>query len=110
MVVMATQMQKLERYLPRYPHVWYLCGRACNGCQFCHGGLSYCVVCNGFEGQLLSDCPGVKLGEAALEACYSGQVVDLPVWRVMYAAGLRRVGGQWIRRVFKAHVMTERTL
>lgn len=98
-----------ERYVPRYPHVWYECKKSCNGCQFCCGGLSLCLVCNGFEGQLLSDCPGVKMSGEALDACYRGEVVDLPVWRVMYAAGLRRVEGRWIRRVFRSQALAGRT-
>jgi hypothetical protein len=66
---------KTPRMLAR-PHRWYEC--SCNrvACQWCEGGLGHCTVCGAFEGQLLSSCPGERLTEEALEACYQGNVVD----------------------------------
>lgn len=37
-------------------------------CQECHcpicAGLSFCVTCNGAEGSLPTDCPGVRMSNA----------------------------------------------
>jgi len=30
-------------------------------CMICEGGLCHCVVCGGFEGSLLPECPGKQL-------------------------------------------------
>ena len=42
-------------------HTYYEC--KCNGefCQFCAGGLGWCTVCDGFEGELGTHCPGQKM-------------------------------------------------
>ena len=43
------------------------------GCE----GCSRCTVCDGFEGELLTWCPGHKLNHETLDACYRGNVIDL---------------------------------
>lgn len=45
-------------------HQFYKCPARCPNpgvCQYCDGGLAYCVICGGFEGTLLDQCPGIKL-------------------------------------------------
>lgn len=73
-------------------HVWFKCPKPCpdvergDRCHFCDGGLSQCVVCGAFEGQLLTACPGYLLNYDAREACYSGNVYDfvqLREWKRM---------------------------
>jgi hypothetical protein len=64
--------------------------------MFCDGGLGWCVVCGGFEGQLLSTCPGHKLNEETLNACYNGNVKDLNNFRNAVKAGARIENGQII--------------
>lgn len=38
--------------------------------------LAMCTVCGAGEGELLRWCPGYRLTREALEACYTGNVVD----------------------------------
>ena len=62
-------------------HIYYKCPKPCRNqdsgnCMFCDGGLGHCIVCGGFEGQLLTYCPGYKLSEETLESCYRGNVLD----------------------------------
>ena len=42
-------------------HVWYICPPDCGGCQYCLGGLAFCIVCRKGEGELEDDCPGEAL-------------------------------------------------
>lgn len=65
------------------PHQYYRCSSRCEGCHYCEGGLHWCTVCGGREGELLSSCPGHKLSAETLEACYRGNVVDLPTAEAM---------------------------
>ena len=61
------------------PHRWAVCHReheVFHACMLCDGGLASCEVCGGFEGSLLTSCPGERLTEEALEAVYKGNVVD----------------------------------
>jgi len=44
-------------------------------------GLAYCVVCGAGEGELLKWCPGCRLTSEALEACYTGNVIELDYYR-----------------------------
>jgi hypothetical protein len=44
------------------------------GCQFCDGGLFSCTACNGFEGTLPTDCPGVYMTEEQADAVYDGKL------------------------------------
>ena len=37
------------------------------------------VVCNAAEGELLTTCPGYRLSQDALDACYFGNVIDFAV-------------------------------
>lgn len=71
-------------------HVWFKCPPNCENlyCQFCEGGLGLCTVCDGFEGQLPTQCPGEKMTEAQKERVY-GCLVDYRdgAWR----EGERRV-------------------
>lgn len=39
--------------------------------------LYVCRVCNAAEGELLSYCPGYRLNAETLDACYTGNVIDL---------------------------------
>lgn len=49
-----------------YPH------EVSGHCQFCDGGLGACTVCNGAEGTLPSDCPGVKMSQEQQDQVYHG--------------------------------------
>lgn len=53
-------------------HVFHSCNR--EGCQTCSGGLAYCTVCRGAEGDLLPTCPGYVLTEEASDLCYAGVI------------------------------------
>ena len=64
-------------------HVWFDCKCGRDGCMFCDGGLCLCTVCNAFEGQLLSSCPGYKLSEEAHDAVYEGNVYDFVNWKAL---------------------------
>jgi hypothetical protein len=77
-------------------HKWYKCKEFCAepGCMFCEGGLGWCTVCDAFEGQLLTTCPGYKLNEDALNACYHGNVKDLDVFRHAVSSGARIKNGR----------------
>lgn len=41
-------------------HRWFRCGDNCTkmSCEFCDGGLSWCMVCDKGEGDLAPECPG----------------------------------------------------
>lgn len=58
--------------LPRQ-HVRYVC--RCNqfGCQFCEGGLFACSVCDGYEGQLTTECSGKKQTQWTLDEVYAAK-------------------------------------
>ena len=46
----------------KHAHTYYKCGKDCvSGCQWCDGGLGFCIVCGGFEGTLPFECPGQKM-------------------------------------------------
>lgn len=55
-------------------HVRYEC--KCNKpyCQFCDGGLLACTVCDGFEGSIPTDCPGVPMTQQQADDVYAGKV------------------------------------
>lgn len=44
-------------------HVYYACPPNCDKphCQYCQGGLAYCVICKEGEAGLAEICPGVNL-------------------------------------------------
>ena len=48
-----------------------------------------CSVCGGFEGSLLSFCPGYKLNEETLDAIYRGNVIDFLFGGYRIAAKIR---------------------
>ena len=79
-----------------HEHVWYKCKPDCSGRMFCEGGLGMCIVCNGFEGSLLTHCPGYRLNNETLEACYRGNVKDLTAIRAYVAHGARIKNGTLI--------------
>ena len=79
-----------------HEHVWYKCKPDCSGCMFCEGGLGMCIVCNGFEGSLLTHCPGYRLNAETLEACYHGNVKDLTAIRAYVAHGAQIKNGTLI--------------
>jgi hypothetical protein len=79
-------------------HVWHKCQCYEAGCMFCDGGLGLCTVCGAFEGQLLTHCPGYRLSEETLEACYRGNVKDLAAFRVGVQHGARIVDGRLVWR------------
>jgi hypothetical protein len=56
-------------------HEWHTCKR--ERCCICDGGLGLCTVCGAAEGELLTYCPGFRLNNEALEACYTGNVIDM---------------------------------
>lgn len=43
-------------------------------CNICVGGLAYCTVCGGAEGDLPTDCPGEKLAYGVLGQIYQGEI------------------------------------
>ena len=45
-----------ERYPPHNGHVLHKCNE--ENCRICNGGLAFCLVCQGAEGELTTDCPG----------------------------------------------------
>jgi hypothetical protein len=47
-------------------------------------GIAYCETCLAGEGELLSYCPGHRLNEHTLEACYRGNVVDFVYWKQLH--------------------------
>ena len=55
-------------------HTWYQCPPGCENlyCHYCIGGLGLCTVCDGFEGQLPTECPGMSMTEEQKEAVYTG--------------------------------------
>lgn len=58
-------------------HTYYKCERRdCYPCQFCEGGLSWCVVCNGFEGSLTTDCCGRKITDEEEDRIYKQGTLD----------------------------------
>lgn len=64
-------------------HKFYKCGGDCDThCNFCDGGLAYCTVCCGAEGDLPTDCPGREL------------TTDEGV--KIYNSELDYVDGQWV--------------
>jgi len=75
-------------------HVWHKCKN--EHCQVCEGGLGWCIVCNAFEGQLLTHCPGFRLNEDALNACYHGNVKDLAYFRAMVEHGAHIINGKLV--------------
>ena len=56
-------------------HIWYQCKADCEGCQFCDGGLDYCVVCTAGEGELPKKCPGRPMTYGEKERVY-GKMID----------------------------------
>lgn len=79
-------------------HVFHKCKNA--DCQVCEGGLVWCTICGGFEGSLLTYCPGYSLNENALNECYHGKVIDITHVRRMIEHGARIINGKlvWNRR------------
>lgn len=55
-------------------HVAIVCsGEWCNAsCMWCEGGLFGCSVCASFEGATTTDCPGVRMTQAQIDAVYAG--------------------------------------
>lgn len=57
-------------------HIWYDCEKdnykhhSEGNCMFCDGGLASCVVCNGAEGSLTTECCGYKLDEKTQDKIY----------------------------------------
>jgi hypothetical protein len=43
-------------------------------CPLCSGGLFYCRVCGGGEGELPTDCPGERMHPDQAAAVYNGHV------------------------------------
>lgn len=44
-------------------------------CSICEGGLALCAACNGAEGSLPTDCPGVEMEDVVEESVFA-QVID----------------------------------
>lgn len=87
-----------------HPHIFYVCPKPCetvqdgHPCQYCDGGLASCIVCGAFEGELLTHCPGYKLNQETLDACYSGNVHDFTRLRSWKAHGYDIRKKQWSRK------------
>ena len=56
-------------------HKYAVCEKSFCDCCICKG-LSVCETCGAAEGELLASCPGFKLNEDALLACYQGNIID----------------------------------
>lgn len=52
-------------------------------CPICDGGLFICRICNGAEGTLTADCPGIIINQEQQNQIYQGK--------------LDYVNGKWIR-------------
>ena len=65
-------------------HIWHKCN---NECQVCEGGLAWCIVCDGFEGSLLTHCPGYRLSWETIQACYNGNVKDMVQYKARIVNG-----------------------
>lgn len=62
-------------------HTYYECppDRECDdryGCQYCSGGLLFCVICGGAEGSLTSECPGARMSDEEEDAVYKTRTLD----------------------------------
>lgn len=84
----------IPRNKPPLQHVWHKCKNP--ECQCCEGGLGWCIVCDAFEGSLLTYCPGFKLNQDTIDACYHGNVKDLCYMRAMVEHGARIVNGELV--------------
>jgi hypothetical protein len=53
------------------------------GCVYCDGGLAFCTTCGAAEGELTTECPGVRTTESQRQAVMAGTLdfVD-GVWKV----------------------------
>lgn len=43
-------------------------------CFICEGGLALCKHCGGLEGALPTECPGVSMTQAQIDAVYAGKL------------------------------------
>lgn len=43
-------------------------------CFICDGGLAFCKVCNGAEGSLPTECPGVEMTTEQQNKVYKGEI------------------------------------
>lgn len=48
--------------------------------MICEHGVQWCTACGATVHDQLTYCPGYRLNGSALQACRTGQVVDLPAW------------------------------
>ena len=57
-------------------HIYYKCKEPCETihCNFCDGGLSSCIVCDGAEGSLPSECPGKVMSCKEQELIFDGDL------------------------------------
>jgi len=79
-------------------HILHKCENSCDNCVICSGGLALCTICGGAEGSLLTTCPGYKLSNETLDACYRGNVKDLDRFRNAIKNGGRIQNGHIIWR------------
>lgn len=56
----------------RRSHVLHKCAADCAGCMYCRGGLAFCDVCKGGEGDLPTDCPSEPMEEGTRRAVLMG--------------------------------------
>lgn len=60
-------------------HIYHTCGATCDDpgrCQYCDGGLSWCITCGGAEGSLTTDCCGRKITADEETRIYNLGVLD----------------------------------
>lgn len=62
----------MSNVIPLGKHKWHRCKEP--NCQVCQGGLAYCVVCGGAEGELTIDCCGRRLSEEVRHKVFYGEV------------------------------------
>jgi hypothetical protein len=57
-------------------HKFYECPPSCErvACQFCDGGLSFCITCKCGEGSLPTDCPGEQVTDQTESDIYNRKI------------------------------------
>ena len=53
-------------------HIAFQCRCGESVCPYCAGGLFNCIRCGAAEGQLPTDCPGVKMTETQKDETFIG--------------------------------------
>ena len=68
-------------------HQWSKCNCNKYNCVICEGNLSICAVCGAAEGELTTECPGVKMTPDQKKGAYTGN--------------LDYYNGEWTRKTWR---------